>query len=231
MPRVSFVLRLLGFERASAVTRATVDGFIARRRAEGEATREKLGHGVADATIDHETEVLRRALRLGQEDGKVAFVPKVTRLVRGHAKTGRGRVIALDGWRELAEVIERRLGERRLDSPLIFHNGRGGKVGDFYTTWARAIERAKVVPFTLHDFRRTAVRNMVRAGIDRTIAKAISGHKTDSMFERYNITSERDLAEAGDKRTAYEEQRKAKGGAAETREPATLPFARPAPHR
>jgi hypothetical protein len=51
----------------------------------------------------------------------------------------------------------------------------------------------------LHDFRRTAVRNLIRAGVSRDVARRISGHETDAIFSRYDITEESDLADTARK--------------------------------
>ena len=124
------------------------------------------------------------------------------RLHARDAKIGHGRALVLE--RDLRAIIERRVRARRLDCPLIFHRG-GRPIGEFRKGWKRACREAGVEGKLVYDLRRTAVRNMVRAGVDPSVAMKISGHRTRSIFDRYNIISDADLREAITKTTLYVE--------------------------
>lgn len=123
------------------------------------------------------------------------------------SKNGDGRVLPLrsaDGkLNNAGQVIEEQKQHRVKDCPYIFHfNGRRIHRSTFNKHWHSACE-ASGVQRHFHDLRRTVVRNLTRAGVHRTIAKAITGHETDDIFERYDIVDERDITEAVSKMSSY----------------------------
>jgi integrase len=134
------------------------------------------------------------------------------RLEPGTTKNKKGRVFPLT--QELRALLEARRErtdavqhERGIICPWAFHRG-GEPVRDFYTTWRTACKESGCPGMVPHDFRRTAVRNMVRAAIPERVAMQMAGHKTRAVFDRYNIVSEGDLADAARRLDAVPEARK-----------------------
>jgi integrase len=84
----------------------------------------------------------------------------------------------------------------------VFIHDDGTPIKDFRQTWTKACRLAGVAGRLVHDFRRTAVRNLERAGVSRSAAMQMTGHKTEAVYRRYAIVSEGDLKSAGDKLAA-----------------------------
>ena len=129
----------------------------------------------------------------------------IARLESGETKNNEARTVYLDN--ELKEIFlnqKARQKELAKISHYVFTNESGtDKIKSFRHTLANACKEANIGNKLVHDFRRTAVRNMVRAGIPERVAMLISGHKTRTVFERYNIVSETDLKIASQKQEAY----------------------------
>src|SRR4029078_7134499 len=131
---------------------------------------------------------------------------RTVRLEAGTTKNGKGRALEATG--ELLETIGAQWERRKVAEipgesptllcPYVFHR-EGKPIRDFRKAWDKARTKTGLTTKTLHDFRRTAVRDMVRDGTPETVAMMISGHQTRSVFDRYNITSENDLEEAARK--------------------------------
>jgi integrase len=129
----------------------------------------------------------------------------IVRLNPGETKNDQGRTVYLD--QELMEVFRKqrevRVQSGEVASYVFLNSDRSDRVKFFGNSWKTACKVAGVDPRLFHDFRRTAVRNMVRAGIPERVAMMISGHKTRAVFERYNIVSDGDLRLAASRQEAF----------------------------
>ena len=124
----------------------------------------------------------------------------VIRLSPARSKTLVGRILPISP--PIAEALARRRARRDPDSPLVFHRD-GIPVRRWRTAWRTACQAAGVPTRFLHDCRRTAARNLIRANVPERVAMLLTGHKSRAIFDRYNIIHEQELLDAGDQLVAY----------------------------
>jgi integrase len=148
----------------------------------------------------------------------------IVTLKAGETKNDEARTVYLDD--ELKGLIRHQWEMRKQSgklTPYVFLNRtKSGKIVNLRKAWNIACRKTglgygykvsedyvrkyghKFSPGPIfHDFRRTAIRNMVRSGVPERVAMMISGHKTRSVFDRYNIVSENDLKLAAQKQAEY----------------------------
>jgi len=73
---------------------------------------------------------------------------------------------------------------------------RGQRIEEFRKAWRVATRKAGLPGLLVHDLRRSAVRRMEQAGVPRSVATKLTGHRTESVYRRYAITSDADLRDA-----------------------------------
>ncbi|SRR6266851_2856871 len=113
------------------------------------------------------------------------------------SKNGEPRTVALT--QETRNLLTACIAGKSAED-AVFTRGKGTKaVQDFRGTWDKITLAAGCSGLLFHDLRRSGVRNMVRAGITEHVAMKISGHKTASVFRRYDIVDARDLVDAARK--------------------------------
>lgn len=121
----------------------------------------------------------------------------VVRLEPEETKNREGRTFTFDVLPELEALIARQWRNRQLGVEWLFPlERRRIWTKDLYPAWHAACEKAGVKGRIPHDFRRTAVRNLVRAGVREQQAMQLTGHLTRSVFDRYDIIDEADLRES-----------------------------------
>ena len=142
------------------------------------------------------------------EWNRVDLTLGTVRLEPGTTKNRRGRLIKFNDLIELRQAMQDQwaihegLRRKGVICPWVFPRRNGKQMKGFRKAWISACAKAGVSGRIPHDFRRTAVRNLERAGVPRSVAMQMTGHLTESVYRRYDIVSDADLASAARQRNA-----------------------------
>ena len=140
---------------------------------------------------------------------QVDLTAQIVRLEVGTTKSGEGRMFMLTD--ALHKLLKKQLTsiealkKRGTICPWVFHRSDGSQIKSLRAAWDMATDAAGYPAKLLHDFRRTAVRNLERAGVARSSAMKMVGHATESIYRRYAIQDEAMLREASAKLEAWTE--------------------------
>jgi integrase len=150
--------------------------------------------------------------RLGEirkiEPGQLNLEAGEIRIRQSQAKGKRDRVIPVYG--DMYEWLEWQLKRLPAGCPYLFFRGKGKRIGSHMKGWPEACTEAGLDGLLFHDLRRSAVRNMDRAGIRREVGMAISGHRTPDVYRRYGIVADEEFREVGEKMAAFRAKQKPK---------------------
>jgi integrase len=197
----------LGSQARRILTKPYIPSLVESNARQGFFEREQL-----DAVLKHLPEAIRPVAgfayitgwRLSEVIGltwaQVDFTAATVRLEPGTTKNRQGRTFPFTP--ELRALLEMQRSHTTALStktgriiPHVFHR-HGKPIKSFYGVWRNACDAAGVPGRIFHDFRRTAVRNLERAGVPRSVAMQMVGHKTEAIYRRYAIVNDADLRAA-----------------------------------
>jgi integrase len=151
----------------------------------------------------------RRSELIGLRVSQIDLKNRMIHLLPGTTKNDKGRAVAMTP--EVYEVLAECVKDKK-PGDAVFTRPNGKPVRDFRKLWRTLAKQSGVPGLLLHDLRRAAIRNMIRGGVSKHVAKRISGHTTDAVFDRYDITDETDLVDAAEKIAARRAQASEESG-------------------
>jgi integrase len=175
-----------------------------------------------DAVVSHLPAPLRPMIRFASLTGwripsevlllqwrHIDFTGDAIVLDPGSTKNREGRTFPLTaalralltGQRNATDLLQR---ERGIITPFVFHWDDGRRIRSYWASWQKAVRAAGCPGRIPHDLRRTCARDFERAGIPRAVAMKLLGHRTESIYLRYNVVGAADLRVAADRLDAVQ---------------------------